>query len=145
MPYQVNYNEIYNFKKCKDVCIISDNAISKRRKYIVDKLAENNIKVDIITGFGKQRDLQLFNYKIILNIGWSECLKIFESIRCDRCVFNQMIVISDPKFDQHTYHLKDFIIFEEYEKIPNRVKYTLDNYNNIHQNIFENFDIKKYR
>ena len=143
LPYQINYKEIYNLEKCKDVCIISDSAISKRRKYIVDKLTEHNINVDIISGFGKQRDLQLFNYKIILNIGWSECYKIFESIRCDRCIFNKMVVISDPKDNQYDYHLKDFIIFEEYEKIPYRVKHTLDNYDNIHQNLFENFDIQK--
>lgn len=143
LPYQVNYNEIFNLNKTKNICIISDNNISKRRKYILDKLAEKNINVDIISGFGKERDLKLFNYKIILNIGWSECAKIFESIRCDRCIFNKMIVISDPKNDQYNYHLKDFIIFEEYEKIPNRVKYTLDNYANIHENIFENFDIQK--
>ena len=27
-----------------------------------------------------------------------------------------MVVISDPKDNQYDYHLKDFIIFEEYEK-----------------------------
>jgi len=143
LPYQVNYNELYNFKKNKDVCIISDNLISKRRKYIVDKLKEKNINVDIISGFGKQRDLKIFKYKIILNIGWSKCLKIFESIRCDRCVFNNIIVISETKFDTNTYHLKDHIIFEDYEKIPNRVIHTLKNYDKIYNNLFEHFDIQK--
>lgn len=57
--------------------------------------------------------------------------------------FNQMIVISDTKFDQETYHLKNFIIFEEYEKIPDKVKNTLENYDDIHQKLFKNFDIEK--
>lgn len=143
LPYQVNYSEIYNFDKDKDICIISDNNISKRRKYIVEKLKQHNINVDIISGFGKQRDLKLFKYKIILNIGWDENYKIFESVRCDRCVLNKMVIISDYKHNQETYHLKDFIIFEDYEKIPNRVKHTLDNYNNIHQNLFETFNLEK--
>ena len=143
LPYQVNYNEIFNLNKTKNICIISDNNISKRRKYILDKLAEKNINVDIISGFGKERDLKLFNYKIILNIGWSECAKIFESMRCDRCTFNKIIVISDTKNDQYNYHLKDFIIFEEYEKIPNRVINVLQNYDTIYKNLFENFDIQE--
>lgn len=143
LPYQVNYSELHNFKKDKEICIISDNNISKRRKYIVEKLKQHNINVDIISGFGKQRDLQIFKYKIILNIGWTECCKIFESIRCDRCVYNKMIVISDTKDDQNSNYLKDFIIFEEYEKIPNRVINVLQNYDTIYKKLFENFDIQE--
>lgn len=144
LPYQVNYSEIYNFKKDNNICIISDiNNISKRRKYIVEKLKQHNINVDIISGFGKERYLKIFKYKIILNIGWSECYKIFESIRCDRCVYNKMIVISDTKNYQSSHYLKDFIIFEEYEKIPNRVIHILQNYDTIYKNLFENFDIQE--
>lgn len=62
LPYQVNYNEIFNFKKSKDVCIISDSNMSKRRKYIVDKSREKNINVDVIQGFGKK---EICNFSII--------------------------------------------------------------------------------
>ena len=54
-----------------------------------------------------------------------------------------MIVISDTKDDQNSNYLKDFIIFEEYEKIPNRVISVLQNYDTIYKNLFENFDIQE--
>lgn len=54
-----------------------------------------------------------------------------------------MIVISDPKLDQQNYHLKDFVIFETYENIPNRLKHIIDNYDTIFKNLFQDFDLKK--
>jgi len=54
-----------------------------------------------------------------------------------------MIVISDTKNDQNSHYLKDFIIFEEYEKIPNRVINILQNYATIYKNLFETFNLEK--
>ena len=54
--------------------------------------------------------------------------KIFESIRCDRCIFNRMIVISDKKENMELYNLKDYMIFEDYDKIADKAIEVLNNY-----------------
>ena len=99
--------------------------------------------MDIITGFGKKRDDELFQYKIILNIGFFENYQIMETFRCDRCVYNKMIVVSDYKEDFNDYHLKDHIIFTEYDNIPDKVIDILQNYDKYYDKLFSNFDLNK--
>jgi hypothetical protein len=141
LPYQINYNEIMNTKKTSDVCLIGD-IVPPNRQYIIDALKTKNINVDIIGGFGKSRDEQLFKYKIILNIGYFDYYKVFEHIRCDRCVYNKMIVISDMKNYMEGIYLQDYIIFESYDNIPNKVSEVLNNYDNYYNKIFSNFNFE---
>lgn len=141
LPYQINHKEIYNFKKNKDVCIIGDSIIPKNRQYIINILKNKKINIDIISGFGLERDLQLFKYKILLNIGYTKCAKIFEQIRCNRCIFNKVIVISDLKIDSNNFMLKDHMIFESYNNIPDRVSDILKNYDEIYNKLFNNLCI----
>jgi len=143
LPYQINLNEILNLNKEKNICLIGDHYIPPNRQYIIDILNQKNIHVDIINGFGKQRDEQLFEYKIILNISYHKDFNIFESIRCDRCIYNKMIVISDMKNHIENYHLKDYVIFEEYENIPNKVADVITNYEYYYDKLFKNFDFEQ--
>lgn len=143
LPYQINYNEIFDYKKVNDVCLIGtiDN-IPTNRQHIIDLLKEKNIHVDIVSGFGKERDITLFKYKIILNIGYyPDNYRIFENIRCDRCVYNNMIVISDIKEDIDDYYLKDHVIFTDYSNIPAKVIEVLSNYESYYNKLFSNFDL----
>jgi hypothetical protein len=142
LPYQINYDEIIqNTNKTKDICLIGD-VIPENRQNIINLLKEKNINVDIISGFGQKRDEELFKYKIILNISFLKDFTIFESIRCDRCIFNKMIVISDMKEDIEKYYLKDYVIFEEYENIPDVVVNVLHNYDYYHNKLFKNFNLE---
>jgi hypothetical protein len=140
LPYQINYKEYHDITKTHDICLIGD-IIPKNRQNIIDILKSKNINVDIISGFGKDRDTQLFKYKILLNIGYFDFYKTFEHIRCDRCVYNKMIVISDKKHYTEENYLKDYIIFDEYNNIPNTVYNVLHNYNYYYQLLFSNFNL----
>lgn len=144
LPYQINYNEIFNYKKVNDVCLIGTiNNIPTNRQNIIDSLKEKNINVDIISGFGKDRDINLFRYKIILNIGYyQDNYKIMETIRCDRCVYNNMIVISDIKDDIDDYYLKDYVIFTDHSNIPDKVIEILNNYEEYYNKLFSKFNIE---
>lgn len=144
LPYQINPNEIFNIGKVKDVCIIGTiNNIPVKRQRAIDSLREKDIHVDIITGFGTNRDVILFKYKIIINIGYFDNYKIMETFRCDRCVYNKMIVVSDYKEDYNDYHLKDHVIFTEYDNIPDKVIDILQNYDKYYEKLFSNFDLNK--
>lgn len=142
LPYQINHNEIFNYEKTKDVCLIGEiNCIPKNRQNIINILKEKNISIDIVSGFNKERDNNLFKYKIILNISYDpDKYKIMETFRCDRCVYNKMIVISDLKDDMDKYYLKKHVIFTEYENIPNMVIEVLNNYDNYYNKLVKNIN-----
>ena len=131
LSYQINYDEIYNLPKTKDICIMSGESDNRRHiiNQITDKGKNIGVNIDIISGWKKERDEKLFTYKILLNISHNKDYKIFESLRCDRCIFNRMIVISDKKEDMDLYYLKDYMIFEDYDKIADKAIEVLNNYN----------------
>jgi hypothetical protein len=91
VPFQ--YIENKNIEKEKDVCIINFHHSSKNREYI----KKNTKNINIISGYGEDRDKELFQYKILTNIHFNkEEYKIHEHMRCDRCIYNKMIIITEP-------------------------------------------------
>lgn len=144
LPYQINYNEIYNINKERDICLIGTvDSIPFNRQNIINIL-KKNFNIDIVSGFNKIRDAELFKYKIILNIGYydNNC-RVMETFRCDRCVYNKMIVISDMKDDIENYYLKDYVIFTEYNNIPDKVIEVINNYDEYYNKLFSNFNFKE--
>ena len=108
IPYQFNCNEIFNYKKIFNVCFIG--CFSPYRKGVLNnKILKNNIK--IINKFGKERDQEIFKFKIILNIHYNKEYNILEEIRINRCIFNKVIVISETSENMNKYYLKDHMIF----------------------------------
>jgi hypothetical protein len=145
LPYQINYKEIYNINKEKNICLIGQpESIPFNRKNIINTLKEKKINIDIVSGFNKIRDSELFKYKIILNIGYypNNC-RVMETFRCDRCVYNKMIVISDMKEDIENYYLKDYVIFTEYNNIPDKVIEVINNYDEYYNKLFSKFELKE--
>ncbi len=126
LPYQINYDEIYNLPKQRDICIMTVE--SPRRNDIINDFINKGYNIDIISGWKKKRDEKLFTYKIIINISYNPSYTIFESLRCDRCIFNKMIVISEKKDNMDLYNLKNYMIFDDYENIVNKAIDVLNNY-----------------
>lgn len=54
-----------------------------------------------------------------------------------------MIVISDFKEDIDKYYLKDYIIFEKYEDIPDKVIDVINNYDYYYNKLFKDFNFEK--
>jgi len=147
LPYMANKNEVLNIQKTKDVCFI-EGGPSPYRNNIVQKLRQNGVNIDIINGWERERDIKLFSYKILLNIHYNSEYRIFEQFRCNRCIMNKMIVISEKNIDT-CFEMQKHMIETEYDDLVSTVKYVLSNYKSVHQNLFENFDIdemeKKYK
>lgn len=141
LPYQVNFNEIYNIDKTKDVCQVC--FFDGKRLEVVKKLEESNIIVTNIKGWEYARDKELFTHKILINIGAHNDYRMMETFRCDRCVYNKMIIVSEIKEGLKDYYLKNYIIFVEYSLIADVVKDILNNYETYYSAIFEDFDIDK--
>jgi len=102
-------NRIYDFGfiyNWKSLPIDEQHIINPpRRRNVVDFLRKNGFKVNIIAGYGDDRDIELSKCKIILNIhgqinnnnnpGPDECSNIFEHIRCDRLLKAGFIILSE--------------------------------------------------
>lgn len=142
LPYNLNYNEISDKQKTKNICII--NPESQYRLNLIKTMQNAGSNIDIVKGFGKERDDTLFKYKILLNISFlKDKYKIMETIRCDRCIYNKMIIISDIKDDSEDYYLKDHIIYTEPEKIYEVLCDVNNNYDKYYDKLFGNFNYEE--
>ena len=146
LPYQKYESEIFNYTKDYDVAIIGLDLIndcSSRRYQIYSKLKNLGVKINNITGFYDDRDKLLFKHKILLNIHYDKDYKIFEEIRCTRCVFNKMIVITEESQNLEEYMYYDKIIEVKYDKIIDKTLEILKNYDYNYKMLFDN-KIKVY-
>lgn len=139
LPYQINYNEIYYFEKIKQICMIG--LMSSRRIQIFNKIKQFD-NIDIIKGWGVVRDNQLFKYKILVNIHFNFDYNVFEQLRCNRCIFNKIIVITEKSYVEN-YELKDYIIECEYNQIVNKVLEVSKNYDFYYNKLFSNFNLEE--
>jgi hypothetical protein len=141
-PYTLNKGEIYDYQKEKGVCFIG--GISNRRIKILSGLKNLGIDVSIVNKkwFGKQNQ-ELFKHKILLNIHYGDNYKIYESFRCDRCIFNKMIVVSEISLNDcvNIFNIKKKIIFEKYENLISKVNEVYNNYDEYYKEIFKDYDI----
>ena len=149
LPYQ--YNSIENFiienntnHYDYDVGIINayiskddsnSESILYKRNIIWEKIQQQNWNYINIMGWGEERDKIIQNCKIIINVHNFDVFNIFEHIRCDRMIFANKIIISDKSFFQDYLDIKDYVIWEEFDKIIDTTQYILDN--------FDKYAIKK--
>jgi hypothetical protein len=139
LPYQVHYREIRDLPKIYDVCMIYPYKSEKRRK-IINDLQSYGIHVDEISGFRDLRDSKLFQYKILINIHYDDDYKIFEEMRCNRCIFNKMIVLSETSLYDDFHILKKHILVTDYNNIVDKVRDILRNYQLYYDHIYKSFD-----
>lgn len=143
LPYMVNRNEIYDYKKIYDFAIIGaliDNNSIRRKDIYNNLLKHKNVNISNIHGWYTERDEQLFQHKILLNIHYSSDYQIFEQFRCNRCILNKMIIITE-KSEDINYKLKPYIIECDYDKFIETAIHVLDNYDYYYYKLFNNFNL----
>ncbi len=139
IPYQLNNSEYMDQDKIYDCAIIGLN--SDRRRAIYNQLQQAGIRVLNVEGWGFMRDNILFRCKTLVNVHYDEDYQIYETMRCDRCTWNKMIVISETSFSDNADNnisLKKYIIECPYDNIVDMVKHVLTNYESIYQHLFGN-------
>lgn len=140
LPYLINSMEIFNYDKINDIAIIGDWNSTYRLN--IKNNIENITKINLIEGFDKERDLILFKHKILLNVHYNESYKIFEQMRCNRCILNKMIIITEKSLD-NDFELKEYIIECDYDKLIETTIDVLKNYDYYYNKLFKDFDIEK--
>ena len=124
-------------KRTKDVCFVG--TVTQYRYDILNELRKE-INIDIINDFGDRRDNRLSEYKIILNLSADPSYQVFETIRCYRCIFNKILVVSDEKLYKENNKIDSMVIFSDTSKLLETLKYTLENYNKI---LKEKYEVKE--
>jgi hypothetical protein len=124
IPYQYNINEINKLKKFQQLTPNNDysfsGTMSNYRNEIIQKIYNNNITINNINNsWYNERDMKIGQTKILLNIHFNKNYNIYESIRCDRWIFAEKIVISEDTYNNDLIDLKDFIIFLSYNELAN--------------------------
>lgn len=143
IPYLVNHNEIYNYDKIYDIAYIGHFVNEKSyRMTIINSLKKLGVQTNEIKGYTIERDNLLFRYKILLNIHYNETYNVFEQMRCNRCIFNKVIVITQKSIDID-FELKEYIIESEYDNLVDTTINVINNYKYYYDKLFSNFDIDK--
>ena len=124
LPYICSSSELLqlqkvneNTEKVFDFGIIkaSGGYISPRRQKIINFLKSNHFSVNIVEGWGHERDYELAKCKIILNIHGNlddDVSMIFEHIRCDRLLAAEYKILSE-----HCLYLNEEFINKNKERL----------------------------
>ena len=91
-------------------------------------MMDNGIKITPVNGFHEQRDRQMMQYKIMINICTHDSYTIYEHIRCDRLIFAGMVIVSEHKTDDHTLDIYDLVVWCNKEEFPINAWRVLKNY-----------------
>ncbi|ANS04308.1 hypothetical protein [uncultured Mediterranean phage] len=135
LPYICSKEELNFLKKINKetikkydygIIVSSGGRLEARREKVVALLKERNYSVNIIKGWGEDRDHELAKCKIILNIHGEFCgqvTSIFEHIRCDRLLESGFNILSEEiiTFDNdffNKYPNLTIIKYDDFFQIP---------------------------
>ena len=163
LPYIVSENEkntLISLKKSTkisfDFGIISapgyetnnpEKLTPPRRKKVVDYLLSQGFSVNVISGYGIDRDSEIAKCEYLLNIHGElngEISFIFEHIRCDRLLKSGYKIISEESQNQISFDGLKFLKYNDFFKLKKNkiidcfIFYNEDNLLNYRLNLLEN-------
>ena len=128
-------------KKEFDVCVMSNN--TERRIKIYNEILKENINIIVIDAWNNIRDEKISKCKILLNIHAGDDYKIFEHLRCDRLVLSGQLIISEKSLSDDLLDIKDLVIMVDDNKLIEKIKEVLENYEEIYNNFINNLNKAK--
>jgi hypothetical protein len=143
LPYQVNYDEIFNYDKIYNFAVCC--ALNSRIQYIYNIISSKYINCNFIGNpikWGEERDDILFKTKVLANVHHREFdYNILEEIRITRCILNKIIVVSEYSVEWEKYPLAKYVIFIDYNNMVEKIQDVLNNYDEYFNKIYNDFDI----
>jgi hypothetical protein len=147
LPYQVNYEEIQekNIKRSLDMCSITPES-STHRKYVYYTIKSFDlVNITPVSGFLKERDDLILKHKILLNIHYNPSYSTFESIRCDRLIFNKVIIFSEKSLEGSIPEdIKPYVIeFESLNDAYTKLELIMKNSDAYYNKFWSEFSLPK--
>lgn len=97
---QAFLEKVMTWKKENEFSVGFCGSLSKRRLTILNALREHNIKVHVITEkWGDDRDRELAQNKVIVNIHYADDYKVYEQCRCNAWIDAGYIVVTENSLD----------------------------------------------
>jgi hypothetical protein len=135
-------DKLYESKKSKDICFVG--TLTDYRQKLLKRLGKR-FNIDTIQDFGEIRDKNMSKYKILLNLHADPDYQVFETIRCYRCVFNKILVISQQKLIKENSEIESFCYFSNDDNLERTIDLILSNYDKIISEKYKNIDIDYFR
>lgn len=100
--------------------------LSKRRQQILDELTKKGILVTHVKGWGEERDRQISQHRVLLNIHYSHDYKVFESFRCAAWVLHpSVVVVSEESICMEEERGYENICWSSYDNLVDTVQKAL--------------------
>ena len=138
--YYENYLNRIKLTKKKDIDVLFYGDLTKRRKILMKKLKEKNIKFYFTnkTYDLNKRDNLISRSKIVLDIFRSNNYKCNNLYRLSYLICNKIVILGEYNDNKFYRELKDYIFFSEYDNIINNCINILNTDENILQEKCEN-------
>lgn len=138
IPYQIRPEEnerlrtlLQTTPKERDVVTVA--YMVPRRTQIQIEGYNKDLDICNITGYDEQRDKDIAEGKILLNIHQRDHATVFEHIRCDRLIFAGMTVVSEQSRDSEDLDITPFVHFVPYSECIDKCIELLKNEIIIHE------------
>ena len=142
-PYFVNPNELIQYYKTKEICLIIDDYSlqnenqKKKINGILHELREKNIDIKCIhLNYEEQEIEELYTYKFIIVVD-----VLFHKLKYLHYIFNNCILFIDEKYEKDAYFQKQ-CMFYNLSNLKTKVIQSLKNYDILMKNIYHNFSIE---
>lgn len=139
LPYPYNPVEAWDEVPTYDVAMVGQ--MSPKRMTIFNLLKDNNISCIHVKGWGSKRDNIIAKSRVLLNIHHSREYNIFETLRCDRWIMSQHVVVSENS-EITGDPLHNHVIFVPYKNIVRKVKQVIANFEETKEKLYEGFDLE---
>lgn len=124
-PYPYNPLEILHLPKVHWFAMVGTRTPRRTR------IAESLWGLDWIVGWGRERDVKLMTYRILVNVHWDWDYRILEQIRVNRCIYNGMLVVSEECTFPEILPLREYIYFAPYEGLIQKALWVKENWNSL--------------
>jgi len=119
----------------KPVVFIGD-AQSKHRSELLTKLQDD---VHCLTAtFGVERDAQLRQFPILLNVHFGPSYTVFEEIRVLPAILRKQIVVSETSLIDPNHPIFPFVVFAPYDRLEQCVKSAVKHKEKLWTKLYEN-------
>jgi len=134
LPCQVCDTYIFNYEKKNNIIIFN-----KKTEYI--KNLCNNIHHEItdLSTMKENKFKIIAQHKILLL--FNDNTEYYNEILYQYCIYNKVIIINDKKLSSYNDFLKSYVIDVEYDLIPSYIDYILNNYDEVYNNTYNNFNL----
>jgi hypothetical protein len=149
LPYQITLQEdqylsslIHKTTKRFNVAFCSTNK-SKRRTSLKAQLEQRGLTVIDVTGWNQDRDVQIAQAQLLVNVHYDDNYQIFEHMRCDRWILSGMLVVSESSLSDPLLDCKDLVIIEPYLEMADKITQIIANYDHYYSQYMGRLLIKK--